>query len=104
MKTSDFLREVKALRARDRYYRYAGLCAGCLGLAGKGLEYAEAIDRATDYIKELLEDYKYLSDWLVCKGYATREQFQTRSGKQKLARTRDAWLDWLIADFESRGD
>ena len=104
MKTSDFLREVKALRARDRYYRRTGLCIGCWDLVCRDQKYPEAAKRATGYIQQLLEGNKYLQYWLVYRGYATWKQLSTWAGQQKLARTRDAWLDWLIADFESRGD
>lgn len=104
MKTSEFLKEVKALRACNRYYRGNGLCISCWELEGVSVEHRGAAGVAVGRIEELLQGHFYLRWWLIYHRHAQPDDFYTKAGKAKLARTRDAWLDWLIADFAAKGD
>ena len=58
-------------------------------------------DQLTDYVQGLLGYHDWLAEWLVTHRYATKIELRTPEGKEKLKRTRLAWIDHLIQEFKT---
>jgi len=115
VKTSEYLRKAKPFLWNGKkntvpWKQGVGLCIALArttdyGFYGDAHAEAERIERKVcDRIMGLLGRHStFLNEWLVEQGINIRR----RDGKvndRKLQRTRLAWLNWLIADYESKGD
>lgn len=94
MKTSEAFRLTKLRVEISPAYLYSQYI--CLAAEEVGVE---VIVRAI--IMPLLNGNSTLGGWLDERGI---DCFSTKEAKRKLQRTRHAWLDHLIAHYESLGD
>jgi hypothetical protein len=62
------------------------------------------IERCTDIVESRLEEDATLEDWLESKGCVGNYLMRDRATKDRMQEHRHAWLDLLIAEFESKGD
>jgi hypothetical protein len=62
------------------------------------------IERCTDIVESRLEEEVTLEDWLESKGCVGNYLMRDLATKDRMQEHRHAWLDLLIAEFESKGD
>jgi hypothetical protein len=62
------------------------------------------IERCTDIVESRLEGEYTLESWLESKGCVGNYLTHDRATKDRMQEHRHAWLDLLIAEFESKGD
>jgi len=102
MKTSEIFRKAKKLvtyKPDNVHRRYI-----CFGIEDSDISYKDS-DRARKIINQRLgRGCNSLEEWLNKKGYAPRHFGLTRAHRIKMQKTRHAWLDSLIKEFEAKGD
>ena len=111
MKTSDVFKRTKEQLAMD----YSETCNSptkekfiCIAIItasaySKRLTGSD-IERCTDIVESRLEGECTLESWLESKGCVGNYLIHDRATKDRMQEHRHAWLDLLIAEFESKGD
>lgn len=56
------------------------------------------------WVRSLMGGCYTLETWLVLRGYAKENSFDIPANADKVKRTRLAWLDWMIAHWEAKGN
>jgi hypothetical protein len=113
MKTSEVLKHAKRYLAKS----YAGtynyvhdtynekfICIAIMTAATQTKRIpVKDIERCKDMIESRLEGADTLEGWLNYKGYLPTCSLDTDT-RNRIQQHRHAWLDLLIAEFESKGD
>jgi hypothetical protein len=81
------------------------ICTAIAIAAGRSKHVTEAdVERCGEIVGSRLEGTYTLEGWLVDKSCIPDYELCDRSTKDRIQAHRHAWLDMLIAEFESKGD
>ncbi len=102
MKTSEIFRKAKKLvtyKPDNVWRRYI-----CYGIEDSYISYKDS-DRARKIINQRLgRGCNSLEEWMHEQGHAPKYFELTKTHRIKMQKTRHAWLDSLIKEFEAKGD
>jgi hypothetical protein len=89
--------------ARRELETSRGICAA-LNRAGTmypSAGHLKAVKHLRRYVERSLQGYSFLESWLVHKGHVdVYTDMWSKAGRAKMLRTRQAWVDWMIACYE----
>ena len=103
-KPSELLREAKKNLDIDRSYgKEKYICLAVRKVWKNEWVDLRAYQTVRNRISDLLEEYMHLEDWLVMKGYATKEEVLDKKNQDKLLRTQRKWIDHMVAEYEAQG-
>ena len=110
MRTSEVLKHAKRYLAKD----YSETCNTgkekfiCIAIYTAAAHTKRITDRDVERCRKIvesrLEGKETIESWLVTRGCIPEYSICDRAIKDRIQQHRHAWLDLLIAEFESKGD
>jgi hypothetical protein len=111
MKTSEVFTRAKQHLAKDLHeaYNHSGkekfICIAIITAAAHCKRITkEDVERCTEVVESRLEGAYTLEGWLNDRGCVPGHELCDRATKDRIQAHRHAWLDLLIAEFETQGD
>jgi hypothetical protein len=111
MKTSNIFKRAKQHLAKDFSEVYTGpwgekfICIAIMTAAAYSKRITNGeVERCRKIVESRLEGTETIESWLESKGCINDYSLCDRATKDRIQAHRHAWLDMLIAEFESKGD
>ena len=111
MKTSEVFTRAKQHLANDLHeaYNHSGkekfICIAITTAAAHSKRITkEDVERCTEVVESRLKGAYTLEGWLNDWGCVPAHELCDRTTKDRIQAHRHAWVDMLIAEFESKGD
>jgi hypothetical protein len=109
MKTSEVFKRVKEHLAETyeetTFRKEKFICIAIAIAAGRSKHVTEAdVERCGGIVESRIQGMYTLESWLESKGCIPDYSLCGRTTKDRIQAHRHAWLDMLIAEFESKGD
>lgn len=122
MKSSEILKKVKTILNPDDFGPESPYICDCVSKVCRKIDVygQDNLDKGyeiKEFIKRLIEHEFSLEQWIKNRGYMSNEEMEelrkwnhgyAREGRPqaviKLYNTRQAFLDWMIEQYEAKGD
>jgi ribosomal protein L16/L10AE len=110
MKTSEVFKRAKQHLAKNftemcNTGKEKFICIAIYTAAGHSKRVTDRdVERCRNIVESRLEGKETIESWLVTQGCVPEHNLCDRSTKDRIQAHRHAWLDMLIAEFESKGD